>query len=235
MTNDLQQIKELFKGRFLTPLELIQARLFKVKAFVFDWDGVFNNGAKDENGSSPFSEVDSMGLNMLRFNYYLRTGHVPLTIVLSGEKNKAAFTLSKREHFNANYYNIKNKKKALAHICDTFHIKQQEVAFVFDDILDLSMAELCGLRVMIGREGNPLLTDMVMRNKLADYITVADGGNHAVREITELLIGLAGNYYDTISQRMHFNENYQKYLAVRNMPDTVFYTVTENDITEKQP
>src|SRR6185312_9555036 len=146
MTNDLQQMKELFKGRFLMPLELIQARLFKIKAFVFDWDGVFNNGAKDENGSSPFSEVDSMGVNMLRFNYYLRMGHVPLTIVLSGEKNKAAFTLSNREHFNANYYNIKDKKKALTHICDTFHVKPHEIVFVFDDILDLSMAELCGLR-----------------------------------------------------------------------------------------
>jgi 3-deoxy-D-manno-octulosonate 8-phosphate phosphatase (KDO 8-P phosphatase) len=235
MINDLQLVKELFKGRFLTPLELIQTRLQKVKAFVFDWDGVFNNGAKDENGSSPFSEVDAMGINMLRFNYYLHTNHVPLTVIISGEKNKAAFTLAKREHFNANYYNLKNKKEGLAHLCNTFNLKPQEIAFVFDDILDLSMAENCGLRLMIGRQGNPLLTDMVVRNKLADYITASDGANHAVREATELLIGLNGNYTDTISHRMHFSERYKQYLNMRNTLETVFYTTSENGITEKQP
>ena len=47
-------------------------RLDKIKAFVFDWDGVFNNGAKDSEGASPFNEVDAMGTNLLRFNHHLR-------------------------------------------------------------------------------------------------------------------------------------------------------------------
>jgi 3-deoxy-D-manno-octulosonate 8-phosphate phosphatase (KDO 8-P phosphatase) len=235
MINDLKQIQAFFRGQFLVSPEILLAKLVKVKAFVFDWDGVFNNGAKDENGSSPFSEIDAMGINMLRFNHYLRTERVPVTIIISGEKNKAAFTLAKREHFNAAYYNIRHKKDALLHVCAAHNIEPHEVAFFFDDILDLSMAELCGLRIMVGRACNPLLLDTVVRNNLADYLTFADGGKHAVREATELLKGLSGSYDDTVMHRIRFSEQYQQYLQTRNIPEPEFYTVTGNEITEKAP
>jgi len=52
MEASLQQIKDNFQGAFLvTPTEL-QEKLAKIKAYVFDWDGVFNNGFKDDNASS---------------------------------------------------------------------------------------------------------------------------------------------------------------------------------------
>ena len=107
---DLKHITALFNGRFLTEPVAIQEKLFQAKAFVFDWDGVFNNGAKNENGSSPFSEVDSMGINMLRFNHYLQRQQNPLAAIITGEKNQAANMFAKREHFHSVYYNIKTKR-----------------------------------------------------------------------------------------------------------------------------
>ncbi len=232
MQNSIAYISQQFKGQFIIHAETIVQRLMNIKAFVYDWDGVFNNGMKDENGSSPFSEIDAMGTNMLRFNHYLRTGENPIFIVVSGEANKAAFSLSQREHFTATYYSIKHKRVALDHICKTYGLRPHEVAFMFDDVLDLSMAEVCGLRVMVGRQSNPLLIQYAVTKNLVDYVTASDGANNAVRETAELFTGLSGKYGDTISQRMQFSDGYQKYLKLRNTAETKFYTVKDAEITE---
>ena len=232
---DIGHIKSFFKGRFLAQPAIIQEKLFGAKAFVFDWDGVFNNGVKDEHGSSPFSEVDAMGTNLLRFNHYLRKGHTPLTAIISGEMNKAAFTLAKREHFEAVYYSMKNKKEALSHICNTNNILPDEVVYFFDDVLDLSIAEHCGLRIMVGRASNPLLLNLVQEKNLADYITAADGGNNGLREATELLMGLSERYDDTIMERVHYTEHYRQYIVLRNTPESSFYTTIGSKITVHLP
>ena len=232
---DLEHIKSFFKGRFLTQPAAIQEKLFRVKAFVFDWDGVFNNAVKDDNGSSPFNEVDAMGTNLLRFNHYLRNKHVPVTAIISGEKNKAAFTLAQREHFEAVYYSIKNKKEALTHLCETHSIHPQEVAYFFDDVLDLAIAEDCGLRIMMNRASNPLLLNLVQERNMADYITDCSGGNNGVREGIELLTGLSARYDDTIMQRVNNTEHYKQYLLTRNTPEVACYTAMGSKITLHSP
>jgi len=233
--SDLQQIKNIFKGNFLLEPAALQEKLFKIKAYVFDWDGVFNNGEKDENGSSRFNEVDSMGLNMLRFNHYLRRGVHPLTGIITGETNNAAFILAKREHFHAVYYNTKNKRDALLHFCAGNNLELHEVAYFFDDVTDLSIAELCGLRIMVSRRCNPMLLNLSIENKWVDYLTYADGGNNALREASELLIGLSERYSDTILQRVHNSDGYQVFIRARNIPATAFYTLVESKITEQHP
>jgi 3-deoxy-D-manno-octulosonate 8-phosphate phosphatase (KDO 8-P phosphatase) len=233
MTIDTSQANDLFKGKFLEGPSSLFKKLSAVKAFVFDWDGVFNNGVKDEHGSSAFSEVDAMGTNLLRFNYYLRTGETPVIAIMSGEQNKAAFLLAKREHFHAVYYKIAHKIKALDHLCNTHHIKPSEVAFIFDDVLDFSVAQVCGLRIMVSRVCNPLLLDFAEKNKLADYVTFADGGNHAVRESVELLTGISGKYKETIEHRVQYSKDYSQYLEARNKPQPIFYTSIESEITEQ--
>jgi 3-deoxy-D-manno-octulosonate 8-phosphate phosphatase (KDO 8-P phosphatase) len=232
---DFRQITDLFKGTFLASPVAIQEKLFKIKAYIFDWDGIFNNGMKDENGSSPFSEVDAMGTNMLRFNHYLRKGQSPVTAVITGEKNNAAFTLANREHFHTVYYGMKNKKESLQHLCSAHDIEAHEVAFFFDDVIDFSIAELCGLRIMINRASNPLLIDYAVRNNYVDYITATDGGSHALRESIELLTGLSERYDDTIAERVRFSEHYQGYLDARNAAKLSFYTMVDAQITERTP
>jgi 3-deoxy-D-manno-octulosonate 8-phosphate phosphatase (KDO 8-P phosphatase) len=227
------QIIDFFKGKFLTDVSAFAEKFTAIRAFVFDWDGVFNNGIKDDNGSSAFSEIDAMGTNLLRFNHYLLTGKTPLVTIISGEKNKAAFSLANREHFDAVYYKAVHKIKALDHFCAKHSLQHKEVAFFFDDVLDFSVAKVCGLRIMVSRKSNPLLMEFVQNNSLADYMTAADGGTHAVREAVELLMGFSGKYDDTISQRMYFTETYQGYLQLRNKPQPVFYTSIESEITEQ--
>lgn len=224
MVYELDRIAASFKGRFLIPPLELQQKFSKIKAYIFDWDGVFNNGAKDENGFSPFSEVDAMGTNMLRFCHFLRFQQFPLTFIISGEKNKGSAMLAQREHFHAVYSGFKHKRDALEHLCKKHHITPQETVFIFDDLLDFSIANICGIRLMVNRKANPLLVEFATQYKLADYLTEADGASHAVREATELLAGLSGKHNAAYTSRMKYNDLYKQYLGERDKVKTALYT-----------
>src|SRR5579863_6264193 len=235
MTVGSEQIKSVFKGRFLIEAELLQQKLSQIRAIIFDWDGVFNDGVKNENGSSSFSEIDAMGTNLLRFNQYLVSGGNLYTAIISGEKNPLAFGFVRREHFNEIYFKIRHKAKAIEHLCRVNNLKPHEIAFVFDDVLDFSAAKICGTRIMVGRTANPLLTDFAIKNDLADYVTAADGGNYAVGESAELIMALSGKHNETIQQRMDFSDDYKRFWHLRNLIEPAFYTTDENVIIQQTP
>jgi 3-deoxy-D-manno-octulosonate 8-phosphate phosphatase (KDO 8-P phosphatase) len=219
-------------GRFLISESLFASKLNYIKAFVFDWDGVFTNGEKDHDMQSHFNEVDSMGSNLLRFSYFLKHKQLPFSAIISGENNKTAFTFTKRESFHANYFKVGKKTDATRHLCELNGISLSEIAYVFDDVLDLSIAQQCGLRIYISRKANPMLNDFVLRNKLADYITFSESGNFAVREACELIISAYGLYDEAVTQRFNYSENYGRYLELRKATVTKSYTITEGKITE---
>src|ERR1043165_5713179 len=227
----IQETAEQFRGQFYTEPSVIADRLHKVKAFVFDWDGVFNGGEKDAEGSSPFNEVDGMGTNLLRFNHHLRNHSQAIAAIITGENNKAALAFAKREHFHSVYCGIKYKATALDHLKEAYGILDGEVAFVFDDVLDFSVAARCGLRIMVNRACNPLMIRYAQEQGYIDYLTYADGANYALRESIELLMGLSGRYEDTISERAQFTKRYQEYLSDRNQTEPQFYTIKDSQIT----
>lgn len=233
----MSHISQLFTmagGQFNIPEADIIEKLKHVKAFVFDWDGVFTDGGKDHNLDSRFNEVDSMGTNLLRFSYYLNNRQVPLTAILSGEKNTAAFTFVDRERFHYSYSKFANKLEATKHICELNGLQPNEICFVFDDVLDLSLAEICGVRIYIPRKANPLLNEYVIRHQLADYITGSTSGQHAVREACELLIGLNGNFNEVITERKNFSEAYTSYLVLKRATNTLYFTMLDGEIVESK-
>jgi 3-deoxy-D-manno-octulosonate 8-phosphate phosphatase (KDO 8-P phosphatase) len=226
---ELNTITSLFSGTFLQSPEILRQRLAECKAYIFDWDGVFNDGFKDAQGSSPYSEIDAMGTNLLRFSHFLSTGDNPLVAVITGEHNQAAFTLAKREHFQAVYFRIRHKSAAIEHLCEQFGLWPEQIAFVYDDVLDLSAAQISGLRIMVPYTSKTLFRLLVEEHAYADYLTGADGRQHAVRETTELLMALRGNYKEAVQHRAAFDATYQAYLARRQREETRFFTVDDSD------
>lgn len=235
MPGPSEDIEKLFTtkgGEFKLSAEGLSNKLNNIKAFILDWDGVFNDGKKANNEGSPFTEVDSMGLNMLRFSFYLKHGFIPAIFIVTGENNLPAIQLSKREHFNGVYIKMKNKNQALTHINSNFGIKNEESSFVYDDILDLGLAEAVSLRFFVKRGANPLLGDYVNNNKLAEYFTANSGRDYAVREVSELCIGLLGNYNEVVKQRVEFSLEYQEYLSARNNQHTQYFTLEGDQIAK---
>jgi len=230
--NDIKSSFEASGGEFISPLDAFTKKLPLIKAFVFDWDGVFNSGFKQDNLGSPFSEPSSMGLNMLRFSGYLKKGEIPFIFIITGENNLPALQLAQREHFEGVYLSVRNKLKALEHIEQQFGIAANEIAFAFDDILDLGMASKSSLRFLVNRKANPLMDKFIKNSQLADYKTGTTGQEHAVREICELLIGLNGNYCQTVTERMNFSETYQLYLKRRNGKTPLFFEGKTGEIQD---
>lgn len=229
----MQEIENSYSylgGKFITPINEIKDKLSHIKAFIFDWDGVFNNGEKNANGSSNFSEVDSMGTNLLRYSHFMKNKQLPLAAVISGEKNETAFYFCNRECFNYSFFKVATKINALNFICEKENIKPSEVAYFFDDVLDLSMAEVCGIRVLVNQKANPIFANYCIKNNLVDYLTASQGGQFAVREATELLIALNENFNQVITNRKNSTADYKTYIEKRRTVKTKFFTVVDDKI-----
>ncbi len=225
----MQHILDTFAaigGQVLVSPEILFQKASRIRAYLFDWDGVFTDGTKLTDGTSPFSELDSMGLNLLRFGHWLRHKRdFAFTGIMTGERNPTATHLAQREHLDAVYFRIKNKGEAFAHLLEKYHLQPDEVAFVFDDVLDLPVARTCGLRLMIQRKASPMFAEYVKSRQLADYIS--SGEAHNVREMCELLLSVQGSFDEVVDQRSHFTDDYAEYFGLRNQRPTVFYTKEE--------
>ena len=83
LPSQLQVVFTNSGAEFLISYKEISKKLETIKAFIFDWDGVFNSAEKNESRSSNFNEADSMGTNLLRFSYYLKNKKIPFTAIIS--------------------------------------------------------------------------------------------------------------------------------------------------------
>ena len=218
MTESLKHLEQIFAdagGTFSLPISEIQTKLESVTAFIFDWDGVFNDGRKGADSSSGFTETDSMGVNLLRFSYWKDRATLPFTAILSGEENPDAKKLAQREHFHALFQKVKDKSEIFSLLKKDYQIEPKNIAYFFDDVLDLAVAEQCGVRICIRTDASLLLHHYIMEHSLCDYRTVLSGANNGVREASELLIGLIGNYDTILKERINYSEIYQKYFSER--------------------
>ncbi|MDB5273718.1 MAG: phosphatase [Chitinophagaceae bacterium] len=217
MSNIIQAYQQQ-GGVFITPPSVLIEKLSRVKAILFDWDGVFNDGRKTPSSGSGFSEVDAMGINMLRFSLWLsQTNKQRIkSAIITGETNPSAFAFARREAFDTVYYQMKDKTKALEHFCTTHQLKAEEIAFFFDDILDLSLAQKVGMRFLIQRKNGLAFNQYIAEQQLADYATSGDGGQYGIREVSELWMTLNNTLPEVISKRMQFKGDYSDFITQRN-------------------
>jgi len=233
MTLPVEQWFERAGGEFVTSPDELRDRLTRVRAFLFDWDGVFNPGIKSEAAPSSWSEADSMGQNLLRFGWWMdhdRT--LPPTAILTGQHNPAAVQLAQRERFQAVYQGFIDKRIALEHFLQLHRLDAGQVAFVFDDALDLSVAERVGARFLVRRGASPLFRRHVVQTGACDYVTGMEGGEHAVREVAELVLGLRGLHDRAVQERMAFGDEYSTYLAQRQVQQVRMFRRSDDGVTE---
>lgn len=219
-----QDIFQLFSqsgGQFFCPPDVFLAKAATIKALIWDWDGVFNNGEKLGDQGSPFSEVDSMGTNLLRFALHQKNGSMPLAGIITGANNQTAVSFAEREHLQFLFLNYKNKKEALAHLVQDRGLKPSEVAFFFDDVLDLPLAQEVGLRIQIADPSKVLFNQAVEANNWADYRTAQVGGHGGLREASELVAAAIGvDFTALLRHRLDWSATYASYFAERQALST---------------
>lgn len=200
-------------GRFTVPIENLAGVVKNCRGLIFDWDGVFNPGRKGESTQSDFTEVDSMGTNMLRYGLWRNLGAQPFAAIISGEDNKSAVRFARREHFHGVYTGVRDKREVIDRVSSEQGLDPQQLICVFDDINDFGMAAMCGVRLMVRRDASPLLAEYAVEQSLCDYLT--GSAEYAVREVSELLLGLLGAYADVVQSRVAVDADYKHYFDTR--------------------
>jgi 3-deoxy-D-manno-octulosonate 8-phosphate phosphatase (KDO 8-P phosphatase) len=203
-------------GEFVTPPHALAERLARVRALVFDWDGVFNPGIKGGGNHSTWSEADSMGINLLRYTLWQALGErQAVCALITGADNPAARDFVQREHFHHMYQGVIDKRQALQQLCAAHGLKADEVMYTFDDVNDLGVAAAAGVRVLVRRDASPLLAQHARNAGLADYITGCSPPQHALREACELMMGLMQAFSAVATARSDFSDVYRRYFAER--------------------
>jgi 3-deoxy-D-manno-octulosonate 8-phosphate phosphatase (KDO 8-P phosphatase) len=216
--NNINEVTSAFTalgGQFVLKSEKIKEKLSGIKAFIFDWDGVFNKGFKSKSAPTLFAEPDAAGLNLLRLSFFISRGAIPPCAIITGEDNPGAVYFSQRDFFNGVYMKVLRKPAAMAHFCSRHQLTPAQVAFIFDDINDIALAKECGLRFMVKKSANPVFRSMAVKNKWCDYLTGNEQDNYPIREICELIMALNGTYEQSLLSRIAIDDTYNKYLKAK--------------------
>lgn len=220
---ELTQLEDAFVdigGHFLTSAFDLREKMENMKAIVFDWDGVFNDGRKDITGSSNYSVIDTAGVDLLRLGYFLANKAMLKIAVMSDTDNLLCLQLAKKEHYDNVYLNVEDKEEALRHFCNKHDIDVDEIIFVYDDVSDLKVTEHVGIRLAVGRLSSPLFVEYLERHHLADYISTCQGNEHAVRELSELLLALIDQHFNVIDHKDQHRESRLDYLNRKALIET---------------
>lgn len=155
---------------------LVRAR--KVKLLLMDCDGVLTDGRLyfSEKGEElkVFHVRDGQGLVMWHEAGF-RSG------VITGRKSKM---LERRvENLGIHYLkqSSENKIKDFEGILRDANLKAEDVAYVGDDLPDVELLSLVGFPVVVADSVRGVRPH-------AQYITQQNGGNGAIREVTDLLL-----------------------------------------------
>lgn len=153
-----------------------------LKLIAFDFDGVFTDG-KVWAGSDGSESVMCSRRDTHRFPE-LRLLGISM-IVISQEKNPVVEQRCKKMGIEC-FHGVERKKPVLEKVMEREGLTCNQVAYVGDDINDFECLEIAGARFVIA-DGSEKC------RRIADYITERKGGDHAVREICDYILGIFEN------------------------------------------
>lgn len=170
----------------------IQAKASKVKMLLMDVDGVLTNGrlynVPDPQGNMAetkgFDSQDGIGLQWLTWKG-IKTG------VISGRVSPATAERARQTKMAYVYQGHIEKIPILEEILADAKIDSSEVAYIGDDLTDVTIMHRVGLAIATANARAEV-------KKEADYVTTAPGGEGAVREVVELLLKAQGRWVEIL-------------------------------------
>ncbi|MGB2768559.1 MAG: HAD-IIIA family hydrolase [Candidatus Zixiibacteriota bacterium] len=153
-----------------------------VKLLILDVDGVLtDNGLYlDDKGieSKRFNVVDGMGI------WLAHKAGIKVALI-SGRPSKATQFRASQLRIKHVYLGQPDKIKAYRRLRTNLKIKDDQIAYMGDDILDVPLLKQVGLPICV-RNANPKV------KRFAKLVTKAQGGDGAVREVVEMLLRARG-------------------------------------------
>jgi 3-deoxy-D-manno-octulosonate 8-phosphate phosphatase (KDO 8-P phosphatase) len=157
-----------------------------------DVDGVLTDGriwlASWPDGTAQeikgFSAYDGAGLKMAR-SVGLRTG------LITGRESPATARRAREAEIEFVYQGRGEKLPAYEEILRKAGLRDEEVAFIGDDLPDLPLLARVGFAVAVANAVPEV-------KKAAHYVTRAQGGSGAVREVIELILRARGKWEEAV-------------------------------------
>ena len=160
----------------------LKNKIRKVKYLLLDVDGVLTDGriVYDSTGAdSKFFDVhDGLGIFLLSMMGIK-------TILITAKGSKTIRPRARDMRVEAVYENILPKTKVLDLVEKKYGLKDSEVCFVGDDLVDLCVMKRAGVAIAPKNAASEI-------KKCALMVTKKEGGRGAVREVAELILKSKG-------------------------------------------
>jgi len=172
----------------------LKKRAAKIKVVLMDVDGTITDGSvtllSQPDGSAleikTFDAHDGQGISLGR-TAGLRMG------VITGRESAALRRRMKELSVEFIYEKQAHKIAAYEEILQKAEVNEDEVAFLGDDLPDLTVMRRVGLAVAVGNAAPEV-------KQIAHYTTARNGGKGAARELVELILKSKGNWEDMIDK-----------------------------------
>ena len=163
---------------------LVRRKAAKIKLLLLDVDGVLTDGRiiVDDRGveSKQFHVRDGQGIALLK-----RAG-IEIGF-MTGRSSAVVRHRAKDLGVELVYQGVADKLACYAKIKRERGLKDEQIAYVGDDLVDLPVLLRAGLAFSVADGWSGL-------SSAVDYVTAVAGGQGAVREVAELLLKAQGNW-----------------------------------------
>lgn len=173
-------------------------RAKKIQLIIFDVDGVLTDGgiyigAGGELFKS-FHCHDGFGITVAQ-----RAGLK--TAILTGRESVCTSNRAKELGITAVKQGHMNKRGAYKELKAEFNLRDEEIAYVADDVLDLPVFVQVGFRAAVGDAKTEVL-------ERAHFVAEKFGGRGAVREVLEFILKAQGKWAEIVREYTTVEENF---------------------------
>lgn len=156
----------------------LKEKLKKIKCIMLDVDGVLTDGkiivGTDGVEYKNFSVKDGVAI------YIAKKAGIEFAII-SGRYSKINEIRAKEFGIKHIYQDLANKLEFYEKIKKELKLKDEEICFIGDDLIDITVMQKCGLSAA----PNDACEEV---KKVSDFICKNNGGEGCVREIIEILL-----------------------------------------------
>ncbi|MGD9486705.1 MAG: KdsC family phosphatase [Calditrichaceae bacterium] len=156
----------------------MKSKLVKITMILMDVDGVLTDGGiiYTSNGDELkiFNVQDGMGITLAKMGG-LKTG------IITGRNSELVRRRAEELKFDIISQGSFDKLGPYMDIKKQFNLKDEEICYIGDDILDLSILNRVGFSVAVSNARDEVKAS-------CDYITDAPGGRGAVREVIDKIL-----------------------------------------------
>jgi 3-deoxy-D-manno-octulosonate 8-phosphate phosphatase (KDO 8-P phosphatase) len=181
----------------MAPSPEILERARKIKLFLMDVDGTLTDGSvnlislPDNSGIAEmkaFNSQDGAGLKLAHI-MGIRTGFI------TGRKSPAVSQRAHELKVEFVYLGQETKMAAFDECLQKAGVREDEVAYMGDDLPDMPLAKRAGLAVAVG--------DAVPELKaVCHFVTSRGGGKGSAREVVELILKAQGRWEEAVPRAL---------------------------------